>query len=508
MLTSVNAQGHATFRRTLAWLGHPLTVCALILLVGNDHLLKRLYPGWLTGKLSDVAGLVLAPALLGVLGSVVVPRFPARALAVVALVGTGAAFAIVKSDQYASQLASRLWSVLNGPSIVAPDASDLCVLPALGLAWYAWRSAQDRSPPRLTMWLIPLALLGVAASAAPEYPDAVGVVKWRGHVLIGEGNAARGREPMPALAYVSDDGVNFTFPAEYEASLLYPPQPGFPTPRSMDCLAAECFRVVPGRLAIEASRDGGSSWHPAWGLSTSETARLARYYPELGDVATNLSCLSIVVQPVPFGYVVVAACGRDGFVERSALGEWRRIGFPPLQPAVNLSGLPALPLVDPGDAAWVLLAGWAVLATGLELLAAARRRAWGGVAFAVGVAAGLAASAAVGSMPREVLDLSGVPPGLGVVLAAGCAIPWGLLLAGRLPRRGVAAVAIAGAVCMACVATVFGLRTHLVITGRVAGWLAVGVAFLGVLAAVSLSLRGRNRPASRRAASPADDERR
>ena len=46
------------------WLGHPATVIALLVLVVNDHVLKAAYPGWVTGKLSDAAGLVLAPPLL------------------------------------------------------------------------------------------------------------------------------------------------------------------------------------------------------------------------------------------------------------------------------------------------------------------------------------------------------------------------------------------------------------------------------------------------------------
>jgi hypothetical protein len=41
-------------------------IVALIVLVANDHVLKgsALAPAWLTGKLSDVAGLFLFPILL------------------------------------------------------------------------------------------------------------------------------------------------------------------------------------------------------------------------------------------------------------------------------------------------------------------------------------------------------------------------------------------------------------------------------------------------------------
>jgi hypothetical protein len=39
----------------------PIAVIALALLILNDHLLKPMLPGMITGKLSDLAGLLLAP---------------------------------------------------------------------------------------------------------------------------------------------------------------------------------------------------------------------------------------------------------------------------------------------------------------------------------------------------------------------------------------------------------------------------------------------------------------
>ena len=43
---------------------HPLMLVALLLLVLNDHVLKRVCPGMLTGKLSDFAGVLLLPVVL------------------------------------------------------------------------------------------------------------------------------------------------------------------------------------------------------------------------------------------------------------------------------------------------------------------------------------------------------------------------------------------------------------------------------------------------------------
>ena len=68
-------------------LASPGFALALVVLVLNDHVLKTAYPGWITGKLSDVAGLVLAPLLLGVL--LTVWRVPRPMLVAIVVVGLG-----------------------------------------------------------------------------------------------------------------------------------------------------------------------------------------------------------------------------------------------------------------------------------------------------------------------------------------------------------------------------------------------------------------------------------
>src|SRR5581483_7864797 len=73
--------------------GHPLWLAALIVLLINDHFLKggNVIPGCVTGKLSDFAGLIVAPVLLA---TVVRARRTSARFACVAAVGVG--FAAVK----------------------------------------------------------------------------------------------------------------------------------------------------------------------------------------------------------------------------------------------------------------------------------------------------------------------------------------------------------------------------------------------------------------------------
>ncbi len=77
----VERSGGGSIDSFLTWLIHPVTVAATALLILNDQVLKAAYPGWLTGKLSDVAGLVMAPPLLAVLPVLLVAgcgRLPVR----------------------------------------------------------------------------------------------------------------------------------------------------------------------------------------------------------------------------------------------------------------------------------------------------------------------------------------------------------------------------------------------------------------------------------------------
>src|SRR4051812_27759962 len=43
---------------------HPVAIAALTVWIVNDHVLKQAFPCWLTGKLSDVACLVVCPLLV------------------------------------------------------------------------------------------------------------------------------------------------------------------------------------------------------------------------------------------------------------------------------------------------------------------------------------------------------------------------------------------------------------------------------------------------------------
>lgn len=133
---------------------HPVSLLAIGVLVVNDWVLKpRLGPSFVTGKLSDVAGLAVAPviltALIGLvllaaakLGVRVDPRLTQRRL-VLATVATGVVFAAIKLSARAASWFTDALGVIR-PATVHLDRTDLACLPMLAIAYWIGRDELRR----------------------------------------------------------------------------------------------------------------------------------------------------------------------------------------------------------------------------------------------------------------------------------------------------------------------------------------------------------------------------
>jgi hypothetical protein len=135
---------------------HPLALAALALLIVNDHLLKAMLPGPITGKLSDAAGLFLAPILVVAaielcLAAAGRRRSPGRRGLVAICAGIVAVFTAVKTTAIGAVLLGAalgigqwaggviLTPLLGSPpppaiAPVALDPTDLLALPAVAAA--------------------------------------------------------------------------------------------------------------------------------------------------------------------------------------------------------------------------------------------------------------------------------------------------------------------------------------------------------------------------------------
>ncbi|GIH93848.1 hypothetical protein ACFFMN_16145 [Planobispora siamensis] len=290
-----------------------MTVIATFVLLINDHLLKHLWPGLVTGKLSDLAGLMVAPPLLAL----------ARVPALAAVIATGLGFTLVKTTQAGAEAASQAWTLLAGPSRVLADPTDLITLPALAAAWLIWRRCQSEQAVRRarTLIIVPIALIAVTATA-PE-----GASRWSATTGVSvDGDAITVFfESDYDGPYVSrDGGQTWEVPPPRSTPVVYPR----PRPRTQDCVPGEpahCYRVDPPRLAVQESRDGGRTWSAAWQLSEGREDMLRRRYGPAGEHLWTGS-QAIAVQKTAGGHVVVAANGSDGIAVRDESGAWQRLG--------------------------------------------------------------------------------------------------------------------------------------------------------------------------------------
>jgi hypothetical protein len=160
---------------------HPVTLLAVVVLVVNDWLLKPHGAGWVTGKLSDVAGLLFAPVVLSAAIGLVLAaaaRLGARVdpsltrLRLHACIGaTGAGFVAVKLSPDAAEAVVRALGLLGRPAAITLDRSDLLCLPVLAVAWWIGRDELRRVPLGK-----PAAIHRLGRPAEPALADA----RWAG----------------------------------------------------------------------------------------------------------------------------------------------------------------------------------------------------------------------------------------------------------------------------------------------------------------------------------------
>ena len=125
---------------------HPAPLVALVVLVLNDHVLKAVWPGVVTGKLSDLAGAFLFPVLVLSIGELALsmrrPHLASPQVVTTICVLTAMGLILVKTVPAASTAYGALAGLVRWPFLssfrrvqVATDPTDLVALTSVGLAW-------------------------------------------------------------------------------------------------------------------------------------------------------------------------------------------------------------------------------------------------------------------------------------------------------------------------------------------------------------------------------------
>jgi hypothetical protein len=147
---------------------HPLFWGALASLLVNDHVLKRahLLPGWLTGKLSDFAGMLVAPVLIATL-----LRVRGRVGRMAVFSSVAGVFAALKISRPFADLIEQITAYTPMPWRLWCDPTDLVALTVLPLGWWlVSRKNWARGGSRLRSYLqatgFVLSLFACAATSA------------------------------------------------------------------------------------------------------------------------------------------------------------------------------------------------------------------------------------------------------------------------------------------------------------------------------------------------------
>jgi hypothetical protein len=131
----------------LAELLAPLPIVCLVVLAINDWVLKPTdLPRWLTGKLSDFAGLAVFPLVATAAFDLVLSVVWSLGAGVdftlrrwklgTAIALTGGVFACMKLVPEVAIVVARALGFAFGRAHVMPDPTDLVALPALAFAWW------------------------------------------------------------------------------------------------------------------------------------------------------------------------------------------------------------------------------------------------------------------------------------------------------------------------------------------------------------------------------------
>jgi hypothetical protein len=302
-----------SFRRALLALSHPLSIAAIVLLLINDHIWRKVAPSWLTGKIGDAAWLVFAPFLVAAILAWLLPLRLKRRDEIIghgAIIVVGLVFAGAKTIPAFHSLTIKVLETLTGwPNVLRMDPTDLIALPVLLIAWLIWQQSAARSIhlPKRGWVLLPLAVLATMADSPAQLYGGIRCVKVVGSAIDASGYVSR------------DGGLTWQDGRGGGSSLCAATVPPSPWQLSDPTNERVQYRFTPG-VSIERSSNWGRSWTTELTL-TGDDARLI-YFQKTSQLYS----------PYPVGPVkavfheptgnIVAAMGHEGVLVRTPDGIW------------------------------------------------------------------------------------------------------------------------------------------------------------------------------------------
>ena len=325
---------NAAFERALGALAHPVSLGAILVLLINDHVLRRRWPSWWTGQLGDVAWLVFAPLMLAAVLAWLIPPRLRRQEAIVGLLAftlTGWGFALAKTLPAFHALTVRaLETALGGTVGLRRDPTDLIALPALLIGAYLW-THPARLPALQSKGWVALSLAALATVANQALTSVYGInylQEQENDVLAIACNSS-----SVGVYFASQDGgLSWQLkPAQAERSLYCDGRHGVAELASDGGRVRYRFR--PGE-SIERSDDGGQTWRREMTLQGNQ-ARTVYLEGQIENAAYRPH-----FEPGPLDALVhsltgnvILAMGLEGVLVRTPDAQWRWVSAGSFQPA-------------------------------------------------------------------------------------------------------------------------------------------------------------------------------
>ena len=363
-------------QRAASAITHPATLASLAVLLLNDLLFKSLWPhAWLTGKLSDLAWLVLALPLLAFLLSFLVriKLCSPRVASLAAYLGLPLLYLAFNTFQSVHYWILKGISVASGGTAGSPqDVTDSLVIP-LGwlLALWVWRRPPVPSGALRMRLALLVAAVASLASVATSYPEPFYGVT---NVTVGEDGAVYASigsdEGYYTRSYVSTNGGRTWSQGEAGGVPTAPGVDSVDTPRGRYILEGTdivLVRINDSRRRVVYStaflKEPGNEWVQAQATSGLDARRLAQY-PS-----------SIVYHPGTGN--VIAALGIQGVLVGAPDGRWIHVGVGAMRPSdFSFLGKTQRLLSNPGFLAASLVLAFSMTGMGL-ILSQVRNLEWG-----------------------------------------------------------------------------------------------------------------------------------
>jgi hypothetical protein len=327
-----------TFSISLRVFRQPIILISIMVLLINDHILKIVMPSWITGKLSDFAGLFFFPFLLAA-----VLAFPLEALGGKprpifgwACIFTGLWFSLMKTVLPINELTATFagWLV-NAQAQIVMDVTDLIALPMIWLAWRLWvriETTQLHQPVGKFAYVV-IGIGTLAALASSPCPPLRSVQK---SVMVGNTNyfQAFNLGTYDSIEVYGDGAVwsynnqidawqpITTVPDEVTIALAKPVE--LPKVVCAPSSPLHCLRID-GEPRVYETMNGGKTWEIAWEepwWRKGYMERQAREPMRCGTRVVELRTYDVASLPTGSHYNFVVALGSRGFLLQETNGAW------------------------------------------------------------------------------------------------------------------------------------------------------------------------------------------